>query len=154
MAATELVGDEIRPTLNLSADQIAALEAEKASLTGVARGRLKSDAKKLPGEGSALDEDRLVTTSLRDRLTAESTERGEPGKPVQQQSMPVATAPVVAAQRAKITVDPMRLAELAGRAQQLETEEEEVRAMYETATTAAREARAQLDAYLREHGLA
>jgi electron transfer flavoprotein alpha subunit len=148
-----LEGDEIRPTIQLSPEQIAELEAEKAALRGSALAGRKSDAGRIAGEGTALDPEPNVI-SIRSRLAAQRVAAGEEpvsNQHVREQIEQVFTGRV---QDRKLNVDPAKLAQLVAAAQATQAESELADELAETAGAAARIAREALDAYLSESGLA
>lgn len=154
MTGIALEGDEIRPTIQLTSEQIAELEAEKAALRGSVLAGRKSDAGHIKGEGSALDPEPNVI-SIRSRLAAQRAAAGEP-EPVASDDTgagPPYTVGV-AGPRSKITADPQELADLIRAAKETQTESELADSMAEAAGAAAWKAREALDEYLREHGLA
>lgn len=144
---TALEDDEIRPTIQLSPEQIAELEAEKAALRGSALAGRKSDAVRIRGEGTALDPEPVNVVSIRSRLAAQRVASGE--------DVDLTTGPVQGReQRRKLNVDPAKLAELVATAQKTADESAFADEMAESAGAAARSAREALDAYLEESGLA
>lgn len=147
MSGIALEGDEIRPTIQLSPEQIAELEAEKAALRGSALAGRKSDAVRIKGEGTALDPEPNVI-AIRSRLAAQRREAGEPEEPVQEQPR----APLFTATGA-ITADPEEVAKLVRTAKETYAEYELAAGMAEQARETAMAARRALNAYLESSGL-
>lgn len=149
MQNTQLDGDEIRPVLQLTPEEIAALEAEKAALRGTASSVRKSDRRGPRGEGTALEPEPTPVVSIRKRLEAQRAAAGEPVEAVQERQTFTGRE-----QRRTMNVDPARLAELVAAAQKTAEESAFADEMAESAGAAARSAREALDAYLEESGLA
>lgn len=153
MAGIELEGDEIRPTLALSPEEIAALEAERAALRGnasVVAGR-KSDRGKIRGEGTALEPEPERVVSIRSRLEAQ---RAAAGEPITETDARPEHFTQGRQERRKLLVDPVKLAALVADAQRTAEESATADELAESAGAAALKARQALDAYLEESGLA
>jgi hypothetical protein len=146
--------DEIRPTLELSPEQIAILEAEKRELAGFAASVRKSDGGRIRGEGTALDPEPKVV-NIRQRLEQQRAAAGEPTEPVnpggnaRENLDRMSRGP-----RQQITANATELATMIEAAKKAQLEATEYGALYALAAAEAEATREALDNYLKAHGLA